>query len=89
MVVRKFLPATLAQTSASMDTPRVAQQENLTATSSFPIVGIGASAGGLEAFDLFFRHVPPDSGMAFVLVSHLDPNHASILNRTRTAVASG
>jgi two-component system CheB/CheR fusion protein len=46
---------------------------------SFPIVGMGASAGGLEAFEQFFRNVPPDSGMAFVLVSHLDPSHVSIL----------
>ncbi len=46
---------------------------------SFPIVGLGASAGGLEAFEQFFRLVPADSGMAFVLVSHLDPSHASIL----------
>ncbi len=45
----------------------------------FPIVGLGASAGGLEAFEQFFRHITPDSGMAFVLVSHLDPSHASIL----------
>jgi len=45
----------------------------------FPIVGIGASAGGLEAFELFFKGVPPDSGMAFILVSHLDPSHASML----------
>ena len=45
----------------------------------FPIVGIGASAGGLEAFEHFFRKMPPDSGMAFVLVPHLDPSHASIL----------
>ncbi len=45
----------------------------------FPIVGMGASAGGLEAFEVFFRHVPPASGMAYVLVSHLDPSHASIL----------
>ncbi len=45
----------------------------------FPIVGIGASAGGLEAFEQFFRKTPPDSGMAFVLVSHLDPSHVSIL----------
>lgn len=45
----------------------------------FPIVGLGASAGGLEAFELFFRHASADSGMAFVLVSHLDPSHASIL----------
>ncbi|WP_283743488.1 chemotaxis protein CheB [Sideroxydans sp. CL21] len=45
----------------------------------FNIVGIGASAGGLEAFEQFFRSTPPDSGMAFVLVSHLDPDHASLL----------
>jgi two-component system CheB/CheR fusion protein len=54
----------------------------------FNIVGIGASAGGLEAFEQFFRNVPPDCGMAFVLVSHLDPDHASllteILQRTTT-----
>ncbi|MGZ5558914.1 MAG: chemotaxis protein CheB, partial [Methylobacter sp.] len=47
--------------------------------SDFPIVGMGASAGGLEAFEQFFRHLPADSGMAFVLISHLDPSHASIL----------
>ncbi|MHB1236103.1 MAG: chemotaxis protein CheB [Gallionella sp.] len=45
----------------------------------FYIVGLGASAGGLEAFEQFFRHVPPDCGMAFVLVSHLAPDHVSIL----------
>jgi two-component system CheB/CheR fusion protein len=45
----------------------------------FNIVGIGASAGGLEAFEQFFRSLPPDSGMAFVLVSHLDPDHNSML----------
>ena len=46
---------------------------------AFPIVGIGASAGGLEAFEMLFRRVPADSGMAFVLVTHLDPDHASLL----------
>ncbi|HCZ14932.1 MAG TPA: SAM-dependent methyltransferase [Candidatus Accumulibacter sp.] len=44
-----------------------------------PIVGIGASAGGLEAYEAFFRQLPPDSGFAFVLVPHLDPDHASLL----------
>jgi two-component system CheB/CheR fusion protein len=43
------------------------------------IVGIGASAGGLEAFETFFRSIPPNTGLAFVLVPHLDPSHASIL----------
>ncbi len=46
---------------------------------AFPIVALGASAGGLEAFEAFFRKVPPESGMAFVLVSHLDPDHVSLL----------
>jgi two-component system CheB/CheR fusion protein len=46
---------------------------------SFPIVGIGASAGGLEALELFLRHVPAGSGMAFVIVQHLDPTHKGIL----------
>src|SRR4029453_4292935 len=43
------------------------------------IVGIGASAGGLEAFETFFTHMPPDSGLAFVLVQHLAPDRASLL----------
>jgi two-component system CheB/CheR fusion protein len=47
---------------------------------NFPIIGIGASAGGLEAFELFFKTMPADSGMAFVLVPHLDPGHASMLS---------
>ena len=48
---------------------------------SFPVVGIGASAGGLAAFEAFFSGMPAatDPGMAFVLVQHLDPNHKSIL----------
>lgn len=43
------------------------------------VVGIGASAGGLAAFKSFLVHMPPDTGMAFVLVQHLDPNHPSLL----------
>ena len=47
----------------------------------FPIVGIGASAGGLAAFEAFFSGMPAetDPGMAFVLVQHLAPDHKSIL----------
>jgi two-component system, chemotaxis family, CheB/CheR fusion protein len=47
----------------------------------FPIVGIGASAGGLAAFEAFFSGMPTDTdpGMAFVLVQHLAPDHKSIL----------
>ncbi len=46
---------------------------------SFPIVGIGASAGGLEAFGALLSALPADTGMAFIIVSHLDPTHASAL----------
>jgi two-component system, chemotaxis family, CheB/CheR fusion protein len=52
----------------------------------FPIVGVGASAGGLEAFTQLLAHLPTDTGMAFVLIQHLDPNRESLLtellNRT-------
>jgi len=48
-------------------------------TQGFYIVGIGASAGGLEAFEAVFRNMPDNPGMAFVLVPHLDPTHTSIL----------
>jgi len=45
----------------------------------FCIAGIGASAGGLEAFEQFFSAMPPDSNVGFVLVPHLDPTHTSML----------
>jgi two-component system, chemotaxis family, CheB/CheR fusion protein len=45
----------------------------------FPIVGIGTSAGGLEALELFLKNIPYDSGMAFVIIQHLDPTHKGIL----------
>jgi two-component system CheB/CheR fusion protein len=48
-------------------------------SSSYPIVGIGASAGGLEALEAFFKAMPDDAGVAIVLVVHLDPSHVSIL----------
>lgn len=48
-------------------------------TQDFPIIGIGASSGGLEAFKLFLKAVKKDSGMAYVIVQHLHPLHDSIL----------
>lgn len=45
----------------------------------FPVVGIGASAGGLDAFKRLLKAIPEDSGMAYILVQHLDPAHDSIL----------
>jgi chemotaxis methyl-accepting protein methylase len=49
------------------------------AQGTVPIVGIGCSAGGLDALEKFFTHVPIGSGMAFVVVQHLLPNHTSAL----------
>lgn len=49
------------------------------ASPSLLVVGVGASAGGLEAFIELLRHLPTDTGMSFVLVQHLDPTHTSLL----------
>jgi two-component system, chemotaxis family, CheB/CheR fusion protein len=46
---------------------------------SFPVVGVGASAGGLEAFSELLANLPTNTGMAFLLVQHLDPTHSSFL----------
>jgi two-component system CheB/CheR fusion protein len=54
----------------------------------FPIVGIGASAGGLEAFTQFLQNLPTDTGMGFVLVQHLDPAHASALTQLLSRATS-
>ncbi len=63
--------------------PRVGKksqvQVNKRLGKGFPIVGIGASAGGLEAFEEFFTQMPADSGMAFIVVPHQHPGHASLL----------
>src|SRR5271156_1726615 len=67
---------------------RIASVENdvKTLPGLFPVVGIGASAGGLEAYSELLRNLPEKTGMAFVLVQHLDPKHESglreILART-------
>jgi two-component system, chemotaxis family, CheB/CheR fusion protein len=45
----------------------------------FPIVGLGASAGGLEALEQFLNHVPSKSGLAFVIIQHLDPTRKGML----------
>jgi len=51
----------------------------ITASNNFPVVGIGASAGGLEALEQFFGNVPKNCGMAFVVIQHLDPNYVGIM----------
>jgi two-component system, chemotaxis family, CheB/CheR fusion protein len=57
-------------------TPNEEQQDN---SNIFPIVGIGASAGGLEAFTQLLNYLPSDTGMAFILVQHLAPDKKSLL----------
>lgn len=53
-------------------------------SSSFSIVAIGASAGGLEAFSQLLDNLPPDTGMAFIFIQHLAPTHHSILSELLT-----
>ena len=52
---------------------------SVTDTDKFPIVGIGASAGGLEALEQFMSNVPEKSGMAYVVIQHLDPTQKGML----------
>ena len=55
-------------------------ENNTGSESLFPIVGIGASAGGLAALETFFDSMPPDSGMAFVVIQHLSPDFKSLMD---------
>jgi two-component system CheB/CheR fusion protein len=63
--------------------PAIKKQEGRSKDSKsnkpFPVVGIGSSAGGLEAFTNFLQHLPPDLGMAYVYVQHISPTHESLL----------
>jgi two-component system CheB/CheR fusion protein len=72
---------------ASMPKPRVSRRPASPESKTLPVVGIGASAGGLEAFTELLRHLPEKAGMAYVLVQHLDPTHGSVLQEilARTA----
>jgi two-component system CheB/CheR fusion protein len=70
--------ASRARSAATTDGAAGTHNESR-APESFPIVGIGASAGGLEAFSALLKHLRLDTGMGFVLVQHLDPGHDSAL----------
>ena len=54
-------------------------RSTLSVTAPFPIVAIGASAGGLEAFSNLLRALPPEPGMALIFIPHLDPTHESAM----------
>lgn len=58
---------------------KASDEKKIKSDNLFPVVGIGASAGGLDAFKKLLKAIPGDSGMAYVLVQHLDPNHESLL----------
>ena len=83
MSIKKKLNPQSASKASSEPKPAkvVAPAENPEhkAGAPFPIVGIGASAGGLEALELFLKNVSAESGLAFVIVQHLDPTHKGIL----------
>jgi chemotaxis response regulator CheB len=57
----------------------IQEAEEIPRAGACPVVGIGASAGGLDAFTQMLKQLPSSTGMAFVLVQHLDPNHKSML----------
>ncbi|NTV53867.1 MAG: chemotaxis protein CheB, partial [Syntrophaceae bacterium] len=69
-------PAIIGDTSAAPSSRDTSSRRDST---PFPIVGIGASAGGLEALEQFLRHVPEKCGMAFVVIQHLDPTHKGVM----------
>ncbi|MCW3077760.1 MAG: Chemotaxis protein CheR [Bacteroidetes bacterium] len=54
---------------------KVSKIENVIVKNDFPVVGMGGSAGSLQEFEKFFSRMPPNPGMAFVVIMHLDPNH--------------
>src|SRR5256885_12892076 len=76
-VSRRTPPAAGAPSESAVDT--LNSELHHPPALSFPVVCVGASAGGLEAFTQLLSALPPDTGMAFVLVSHLSPSHASHL----------
>jgi len=65
--------------SSGADRLAAAPDDSRKARLSFPVVGIGASAGGLEAYTEFLQACPADAGMAYVLVQHLPPDRESIM----------
>lgn len=70
-------PARSAVLRRTFSTPSAKQARK---NNQFPIVGIGASAGGFESLMALLKHLPGDTGMAFVVVQHLDPKHTSKLS---------
>ena len=72
------LPPEVGQAGDSPPITGLAPEEQ-TVSGGFPVVGIGASAGGLEALQEFFGNMPVDAGAGFVVVTHQHPGHVSML----------
>src|SRR5580692_4976371 len=84
--VTKNVPAPAKKTKAPLpviprkpELPLIAEESDESPDGVFPIVGIGASAGGLEAFTEMLQTLPANTGMGFVFIQHLDPKHVSLL----------
>ena len=80
-MVRKKKVETTAEKKKSVTKtkPKKKAAAKTKASDGFPIVGMGASAGGLEALEAFFSHMPPGKNIAFVIIQHLSPKHKSIM----------
>ena len=84
--VTKKVPAPAKKANAPLaviprkpEVPLIAEEPEESLDGVFPIVGIGASAGGLEAFTEMLQTLPANTGMGFVFIQHLDPKHVSLL----------
>jgi two-component system CheB/CheR fusion protein len=73
------MPASRSPQIASAGSPLNRSESAVHGDGAFPIVGIGASSGGLDACERLLRALPAESGMAFILVQHLDPTHESLM----------
>jgi hypothetical protein len=96
LVLRRRLGKLLMTNDKSPDEKSTSKPKRLSATSSldFPVVGIGASAGGVQTLLRLFENMPSDAGMAFVIVLHLSPKHESVADQvlqraTKMRVAQG
>src|SRR4030095_2536547 len=69
-----------ATSSKKKPTARAVKKKQVRRSKPFPIVAIGASAGGIEAITELLKNLSPDTGMAYVYIQHLDPNHPSMLS---------
>ena len=78
-MTEKKSSSTPRRSSGKAAQPLPEESADIAASPPRLIVALGGSAGGLDAYEAFFRNIPAQSGLAFVLVPHLDPSHASML----------